>query len=707
MGTAGSTTCLRCGTARAAGGTPDARRLPCPSCGFVVPPDAAAQLDYLDELEAWISVRRTELAAAALSPGLASAPVPVQPTHPARSRPTAAGVLLTVGAFALVAAGLAFTAVVWDLLGPLGQLLVLVVVGSAAFAAGWLMAARIPGTANALSVTGVLLLVVAAGFLLSSSGAGPPWARALVVAVAACAGVALGYRQTARQRGAAVVTTSLFAGLATVALAFAPWLETPEPAWAGWWLCGTLLLAGAVMLALDRARTRITTPPVPWAGLGTAALTLGILAGAVTAADRTAQQLDRLSSPVVAGVILLVGGAALALVGRRIHRWSPGVGSALLVAITALLLLGALGDPPTRLWYAVLAVLLAGVLALLAALLVPGPADAHAGLRSLARRTAGRLAVVAGGAAVALVMATGSDPPLATCVGWYEELCIDEPTTAWLRDLHPWWSGVLVGAAAAVLAAITVVALRRAARRAADLPLIAAGSPLVAWIALVASDSAMRGADADVVVPAITAALVVAGLGTLLVLGLARWEIWTLWPAAATASLGVVVGWTNAVVVGPAAPPELLGLLLALPLAVAGLLTHRRMGARASSWITIGPALVAALTPSVLRALGDTLDRSLGGAAVDAGAVLREVVVLAVGVLLAALGARAHRSAVFWPGVAVVAAIVVVSLVEISTEVPQWVWLSVAGALLMLVGARWEWARRQGHRTREWSATLR
>jgi hypothetical protein len=714
VGTAGSTTCLRCGTSRTAGDDDDARRIPgpCPSCGFEPAPQLTAELDYLDELETWIGVRRAELAAAARSPEPAStpayaAPVAVAPAHPVRSRPSAAGVLLTVGAFALVAAGLAFTAVAWDLLGPLGQLLVLVVVGAGALAAGWLMAGRIPGTANALSVTGVLLLVVAAGFLLSSGSAGPPWVRAGAVAVAGCAGVALGYHQTARQRGAAVVTTSFFAGLATTALALAPWLEAPEPTGAGWWLCAVLLVAGAAMLGLERLRTRIATPPVPWAGLATTALTLGTLAGAVTAADRLDRLMSAVPAPVAAGAILLVGGAALALVGRWIQRWSPWIGSLLLVAISALLLLGALGEPPQRLWYAGLAVLLATVLALLAALVDPVGDRPVQGLRHLVRVTSERLATAAVGAAAALAMAWGAAAPLATCTGWYDEFCVDASTTAWLRDLHPWWSGVLVGAAAAVLAGIAVVALRRASRRAPDLPLVAAASLLLGWIALVSSDSSMRGADPDVVVPATAAALVLGGLGTLLVLALARWSTWTLWPAAATASVGVLVGANGHVLVGAAPAPELLGVLLAVPLALAGYLTYRRAGPTTSSWATIGPALCVALAPSVVRVVGDTLDRSLGGGAVQTGSVVREIAVLAAGVLLAAAGARTHRSAVFWPGVAVVSAVVAVTLVDVSTEVPQWVWLSVAGALLMLVGARWEWARRQGHRTREWSATLR
>jgi hypothetical protein len=675
----------------------------------VVPVEAAAELDYLDELETWIGVRRAELAAAALAPRPVetSLPAPAVPARPARPRPTAAGVLLTVGAFALVAAGLAFTAVAWDLLGPLGQLLVLVVVGVAALAGGWLMAVRIPGTANALSVTGVLLLVVAAGFLLSSGSAGPAWVRAAAVAAAGCAGVALGYRQAARQRGAAVVTTSFFAVLATVALAFAPWLDPPEPSWAGWWLCAVLLVAGTVMLVLDRVRDRVASPPVPWAGLATASLSLGIGVGAMTAADRAGRLVGSVPPAFVGGVVLLVGSAVLALIGLRTSRWSPWVGSAALVSITALLLLGSLGEPAARLWYAVLALLLAGALALLAALVDPGASEHRQGLRGLVRAAAERLATIAVGIAVALVMAVGAAAPIPTCTGWYDEFCVDEATTAWLRELHPWWAGVLVGAAAAVLAGVAVLALRRAAGRAADLPLLAAGAVVLGWVALVAGDSAMRGADADVVVPAYAAALVVGGLGTLLVLGLARWTTWTIWPAAATASVGVLVAWNGQVLVGTDALPELLGVLLALPLAVAGYLTHRRTGARASSWTTIGPALCAVLTPSVLAVVGDTLDRAFADRDVQPGALLREVAVLGIGVLLAALGARAHLSAVFWPGVVAVAAVVAVTLVEISTEVPQWVWLSVAGALLMLVGARWEWARRQGHRTREWSATLR
>ena len=109
------------------------------------------------------------------------------PTAPLRT-PSAAGCLLATGVFALVAAGLTFTAFAWSFLGSFGQLMVLVIAGVAAMVGGHLLARRIPGTANALSVTGVLLLVVAAGFLLDADSLGSPWFRAFGVVVAAAGG---------------------------------------------------------------------------------------------------------------------------------------------------------------------------------------------------------------------------------------------------------------------------------------------------------------------------------------------------------------------------------------------------------------------------------------------------------------------------------------------------------------------------------------
>jgi hypothetical protein len=706
-----------CGSAGVEAGAAGRADQVCPACGFRLPPAAAAELDYLDSLETWIGVRRAEVIAGAVANPAdaavgAAAPASVPAAH--SSPVTAAGCLLAVGAFALVTAGLAFTAFAWDLLGPLGQLLVLVLGGIALMVVGWLGSARIPGTATALSITGVLLLVVAAGFLLSSEASGAAWVRALGVGVAACLGVAVGYLQAGRQPGAAVVTSSVFAGLATATLVFAPVLPPGrDEIWSGWWAAGALALSGLVMLGLDLARRRVATPAVPWVGLATSTLVLSVLVAAVTAADRFATAGSGVPPGALAGAVMLAGALALVGVERawRPERWSPLLGAGVLLLISSLVLLGALGEPEGRGWYAALAAADAAVLGLLAVRLAARQHSAggvQPQSRSAFAAGIARAALAMGGIAVALAAAVGPAAPLPRCAGVYEgEVCVDAATDAWLETLHPWWSGVLVGLCAAIGAAVVVVLLRRAGRRTADLPLIVTGSIVVGWVGLVLSDSAQRGADPGVVRPAIAAALAVGGLGTLLVLALAKWPVWTIWSAATMASLGAIVAWGAGGFDARALGPELLGVLLAAPLALAGFLTWRRLGGGTSTWVSVAPGLGALLLPPVGAVAAATLDRAFADTAADLVTVLREVVVLAVGVGLAVAGARGRWAGVFWPGVVTAAVVVAAQVVETSSQVPQWVWLSIAGAILMLLGARWEWARRQGHRTREWSATLR
>ena len=89
-----------------------------------------------------------------------AAPVPA---GAGQRRPASAGALLLgVGAFLLVAAGIAFLAFTWDLLGPFGQITVLLALGAGCLAATARLAARLRGTATALGVVGALLVVIAA-----------------------------------------------------------------------------------------------------------------------------------------------------------------------------------------------------------------------------------------------------------------------------------------------------------------------------------------------------------------------------------------------------------------------------------------------------------------------------------------------------------------------------------------------------------------
>ncbi|MEI7655684.1 MAG: hypothetical protein WCJ22_02780, partial [Actinomycetes bacterium] len=120
--------CPRCSADVASAG--DNGDLRCPSCGLQLSSAAQAELKYLSDLEQWIVTKRSWV----LEHGgddavVASDEVRPEIDEPRPARPgiTAAGFILGTGVFALVAAAIAFTAFAWDVLGAVGQLLVLVV----------------------------------------------------------------------------------------------------------------------------------------------------------------------------------------------------------------------------------------------------------------------------------------------------------------------------------------------------------------------------------------------------------------------------------------------------------------------------------------------------------------------------------------------------------------------------------------------------
>lgn len=126
---------------------------------------------------------------------------------------------------------------------------------------------------------------------------------------------------------------------------------------------------------------------------------------------------------------------------------------------------------------------------------------------------------------------------------------------------------------------------------------------------------------------------------------------------------------------------------LALVLAATGLWVDRRArrgGETLSSWVTLGPALVLSLAPTVVVGLGDTgLVRPLGG--------------LVAGSLVLVVGALTRRRALVDVGVAVVALLGMRQLAPVVGELPNWATLGVTGLALLAVGATFEQRRRDLH----------
>ena len=712
----------------------------CPSCGLVISAADLAEFDYLVKVEDWAASKRQWIIDIAASGGQATvvAEVPGQPGQPsvitpAHSAPTAAGCLLATGVFALFVAALAFTAFTWSSLGALGHLAVLVVGGLAAITGGVLLARRIPGTAAALSVAGVLLLVVAAGFLLDADAIWNEWVRAGVVAVASMAGVAGAYRQAHRQVGAARFTAAMFAVLLLVTTAVAPVLDRgPNPHWWVWWVAGAAMIWGAGLLVLDVLDGDALWPRGAWAWMSIAGLILATGLLALGTSDQLDQAKRLEQAPTFVPELITVASAAALLALDRLSRarWiALPFGAVMLVAFAAISIGVAGEDPPARPWEAFAAVLLTALFVAIALHLRARPEFASAsGLSSsradddvkpasgaafsdVAYKWIIGLAAVSAGGAVALALA----PTIKRFApGEYSNYSSDrylaDLSTKWLDAAYPWWRGALVGVAAIVLAAGAwwVIRMRRA-NGLSDVPAVAGIATLTLWSYLVLRDVTQWSGDGSVVLGAVALALVVGGLGLLGVLALTRARFWSLWVVSGIAAVGGQAAWRWLEADNWAAGPELNALFVAIPLFLAGMLMLiLQPNVRVSTWVSTGPALVAALVFPVAAVVDDWSanwwsDQSGPGTEVT----VRLVALVSVCLLLTVLGARNHWAAPFWCGLVALVVITSVQVVDAASLLPAWLSLTIVGVVLLLAGARWESVRLRGRRTRQWAGTLR
>ena len=409
----------------------------CLSCGHTMATTYLVETFELGTWHAWAGQRLTwlhdRLVAGDLptsEPGPAPLPprpsAPAHPPHPQRPPASAGSLLLAVGAFLLVVAGIAFLAFTWDLLGPFGQISVLLLLGAAALGATDRLLARLRGTATALGVVGTLLVTIAAigartlGPDLIGAGASLMVAIAIVTALCATA-------VWLRPRTAPIGELAGTVGSVTVLvlLSTAPVdeaLPLSEP-WS-WWValsCG----AGSITLLLLADRARLSS--WPWVAA------LFLVVSAIALAVYVPEVTDRVTvsdvEPVVAAVTLLGTSVVVAALLRRTpHVWpvtSAGLtiwGLAVFLAWTA-----GVGTPGVRPW-AALVLAAAGAVALVPALLVIGA--------SWLRRAVPLVGAIALGAAVGLVVAPWLDPLL-------NYLTAD----SWAEKAWPPWRGLLAGLA--------------------------------------------------------------------------------------------------------------------------------------------------------------------------------------------------------------------------------------------------------------------
>jgi len=428
-----------------------------------------------------------------------------------------------------------------------------------------------------------------------------------------------------------------------------------------------LLVATAPSLAAVLLRPyawlgRIWTGHPAGTGVGPVALAdavaLGVLAVAVAVAAQAAYG-RRAAAWAVAPVLAVVGPMGFAAAGVP---W-PGVPAESLIIGLAGLLAAALLRPGA-----------------VSAVLVPtGAALAGAGLAGALPTRGATLAALGLTLVAGAVAGAGGRVLGARLAGWLTGAAatvLFAYTVGRAAELSPATSAfVVLGASAAILAVGAVLA----ARRAEEGRVVQVAAHAGAFVALLLTGGSIRHA---------------AAVCTLWGLALgAR----ALWPgatptvrrghvlAAAVAELG---GWWLLIAAERVATVEAYTLPAAAVVLLAGWLARRSRG-ELSSWVTYGPALAAALLPSlasVLAGEGQPLRRLLLGVA-------------ALAVLLA--GAHARLRAPVVVGGAVLAVVALHELVLVWDLLPRWIPLAAAGLLLVGLAMTLERRRRDLARVRD------
>ena len=639
----------------------------------------------------------------AVWPSTASA-LPQAPRTPDRPPASAGSLLLALGAVLLVVAGIAFIAFTWDLLGPFGQISVLLALGAACLAATARLSKRLRGTATALGVVGTLLVVIGA---LGARALGPDIigeTAAMLVSVAvtsALCAAAIWLRPRTAAIGELASLLGATVALTVVATAPSDGAVPLDDPWS-WWAALIFGVGGLMLLALaDRVHLR------GWPWLGALSLFVAALNLISVVEDVTGDAVTPNTEGVVAAATLAVVALVLAalLLPRTRHR-GPTATVALALWVLALVVgwVSATSTPTIR-SAAAAVLLLTGVLGVAASLHTVG----HPSLR-LALLGIGSMGV---GAAIGLEVAPWVDP-------------IDgfETVDSWASDAWPPWRGVLAGLAF-VLVLVGGVAVspwlgRRISRSDAFVtvaPLVPTAAALGTWLIASLADlsdasSARFPLGDQEPVPAafhhqVAIAITVLALGLYALALLRRLAEWVVWPAAALAIVGAVIELATHTV-DAATEPEVYGIALGLPAGAAAVAWWwLRRPKPTPTWQTIVPPFVLAMGPSTLALLSSAADRWWYGESPDTAYQIRMVGLLTIGVVAVLVGARQRWIGLFFPGLALILVVVGIELIEVGRFLPQWASFGLAGAALIAAGARWEWVRARGRSGAAWVRRMR
>lgn len=511
-----------------------------------------------------------------------------------------------------------------------------------------------PSAQTLLLSVGALLLVVAASVFTAVAWPrlGPAGQLALIV-VATVAVTALALRIRHRLPGTAEALAALAVGLALVVLVALPMLGVAPEQWreidSPYWLVAFAALAVAGVVGGRASGLRSWS----WLGWASAAMATGVASALVGGPEPVngPRLVLALVTVGVSGVLLVAGSWVVDGLAPDRRPMSMAGSVTLMVSV-----------------------------ALVAALAFDGEA---------AVATATSMAVVAG-VLGALARIAGPASPLA--FGWGAVL-LAVASAGLLMTLLPVMAPV--GLLVAALGAAMVIAGVRLRTSLIGLP--AALVLWLTWLSVQVSDTSVWQPIPDGFtwfVLGVAASLLAAAW-----LGNGRSAItWLAWPGAVAAMVGFAL-------LAPEDYPVVLEawtLPAALLLAVAGWVSCR--GRPASSLESAGPALSVALLPSAAATwlapwVLDTQD--------DPGQhLIRLGLVLAVGAVAMVLGVHQHWLGVLLPASA---AVLLATLAQVWTgldALPRWAALAIAGTLLVLAGARFEWLRGEGRKARTWVRQL-
>lgn len=696
----------------------------CRSCGLLLVGRAAARLWEVDQQLTGLRAERTTLLAdlrsrSDLAPAAVGAPgapaehptsAPVPPYPAARlgtDRPSGRGpgigvqrLILGTGAALVVVAAIVFAAVAWTVVPVAGQAALMVAATAASAVASAKVAARgLRGSAETLATVtvGLLLVDIAAARSLDLAGlegVDADWYAAAGAALAAA--VSAGLVRLARD----VAGPHVYAWAAVVAAALAPALGTaaadaPVVVFA----LVALVAAAAFARVCDRmtgawavARPAALVVAAAYATASTALSVAGSflqpLLGepgarhdsalafatvALSAAGLLRVPTARFASPVVCSLPVLVAGAAglglcshsrygvlvLSLLGaaaaalaaagwtrlarhagpllRRTLVAGHGVAAA---ALATFAVETADGSPVDRLDVHLLAVGLAAIAAAaaLTAVLVPVAAGARAGLTAYA------------GAALLLAAGLATSPA---------------------HDR-------LLSTAAVLVAAIAIAATAAWRCGTPDEPLLAlvAGGGFLAAAAVASGDPRTLALVAGSAGLTCLAYAMLPARGPVAAAGVAGCSVAS-WLLLSDAGVHLVEAYSLP--------------LAALAAVVGGVRLVREP--RASSWATVGAALVAGLAPSALASVGDAgLTRPLG--------------VLVVGAAVVAAGLRLRWQAPVVVGAAALLVVAVAQLAPYAVGVPRWLSLGGVGVALLVLGIRYERTRQAAAGVARWAHRL-